>query len=238
MHAPNPLNPEAGYVDVPEDPREVEAALRAGRVTLRLFPYYGWRYGERGRAFTRSDSAWLAWLAGQPQDRVDQQVRWLRHVLASRGMPGRLLEVHLRGLVRQLVRAVPADAERYGRLAVAADGLAAERRQVLAEDAADGVAESLAADAGFPGARLLVGAGRLVADAVADEGLGSERAVGSLLDWLADVPSLQAAPGLRDALPAPLAAALGGPAAATWPALVDGAVAAARAAAVSPARPA
>ena len=31
-------------------------------ITYRIFPYYAWRYGERGQRFTQSDSAWLAHL--------------------------------------------------------------------------------------------------------------------------------------------------------------------------------
>ena len=58
----NPLNPSAGDVPLPEDQREIDAALRAGPITHRIFPYFDWRYGDRGRKFTESDSAWPAWL--------------------------------------------------------------------------------------------------------------------------------------------------------------------------------
>ncbi len=68
----NPLNPAAGGVPVPEDVREVKAALRAGAVSCRVFPYLDWRFGERGEKFTRSDSAWLVWLTRLDQERVDE----------------------------------------------------------------------------------------------------------------------------------------------------------------------
>ena len=35
------------------------------------------RYGERGRQFTRSDSAWIATLAGHPFPVVERQIDWL-----------------------------------------------------------------------------------------------------------------------------------------------------------------
>src|SRR4051812_28593243 len=61
------LNPEAGHHAVTTDPRELRAALRAGEQTQRRFGYYEQRYGERGRAFTRSDSAWIVTVTGEPR---------------------------------------------------------------------------------------------------------------------------------------------------------------------------
>ena len=213
MRDKNPLNPEAGYVQLPEDPAEVAAALRAGRLTQRLYPYYRWRYGERGRAFTRSDSAWLAWLAGHAQPRVDEQVLWLWSVLANRGMPGRLLELHLHVLNRQLSRATPHRAQVHARLLAAAQELTARRVAVLPDAAAEETAAALADAVDLPAGRALHGTGRLIADAVADEAAGADNAVTSLTVWLGDVEALRDAPGLLEALPAPHRQALESPAA-------------------------
>ena len=46
------LNPEAGCHPIPDDLREVRAALRAGELSWQDFPYYEQRYGTRGKAFT------------------------------------------------------------------------------------------------------------------------------------------------------------------------------------------
>ncbi len=81
------LNPAAGSHAIPQDARELQAALRAGERTWRKFPYYEWRYGERGQQFTRSDSGWLVTLSSHESVVVNQQIRWLGRVLASRGMP-------------------------------------------------------------------------------------------------------------------------------------------------------
>lgn len=101
------LNPGAGRHVVAEDPRELRAALRAGVRSWERFPYYERRYGRRGRRFTRSDSAWLVTLASLPQSEVDRQIRWLGQVLAARGMPRWMLELHLEVLHEELVLSVP-----------------------------------------------------------------------------------------------------------------------------------
>ena len=92
---------------MPSDPREIEAAVEAGNVTWERYPYYEWRYGERGRRYTASDSAWLATLSLLDQENVDQQVHWLGRVLAVRGMPRLLLRDHLRTLYQYLCAAAP-----------------------------------------------------------------------------------------------------------------------------------
>src|SRR4051812_16513914 len=99
------LNPEAGNHAVTTDPRELGAAIRVGERTRERFVYYERRYGERGRRFTHSDSAWIVTLAGNPPAVVERQLRWLGSLLAARGMPRWLLEVHLEGLHAQLVTA-------------------------------------------------------------------------------------------------------------------------------------
>src|SRR4051812_34517008 len=85
------LNPRAGHHLVTADPRELAAVERAGERSWSTWTYYARRYGERGRQFTRSDSAWVATLGGQAADLVDQQIRWLGALLAARGMPRLLL---------------------------------------------------------------------------------------------------------------------------------------------------
>ncbi|QDV34791.1 hypothetical protein [Tautonia plasticadhaerens] len=217
----NPLNPEAGYVSIPDDPREVDAALRAGRVTYRIFPYYAWRYGERGERFTRSDSAWLARLRRYEPPHIRNQVTWLASVLSNRGMPSYLLEVHLRVLSKALSRAVPERAGPYEKLVAAADGLREARLSRFGEADFREMPGAFADRLGPVGPRrLLRGAGLLVVAAVADERAGIPGAVGSLLEWLGDAGALRKAPGLVDALGAGGRAALDPGGAARWAASV------------------
>jgi hypothetical protein len=179
------LNPAAGHHAVTADPRELAAAERAGDRSWATWRYYARRYGDRGRQFTRSDSAWLATLPGSPTAAVQRQIRWLGSVLASRGMPRLLLEDHLRLLHHELVTAVPERAAEYGSLLDAADTLRDERLAYMPEAVVE------ACERGFH--ELLessveddLRAGALLAAAVADEQAGLSEAVTSLLDWLAD----------------------------------------------------
>ncbi|MBL0264044.1 MAG: hypothetical protein IPQ05_09235 [Leptospiraceae bacterium] len=101
------INPEAGKHNIPEDKLEIEAAFRAGITTWEEFPYYAWRYGLRGKQYTRSDSVWLVTLCELEEEVVIEQVHWLGRVLASRGMPQWLLAVHLKNLVYELGKVHP-----------------------------------------------------------------------------------------------------------------------------------
>ena len=200
MNLLNPLNPAAGGVPVPEDEREIEAALRAGVISYRIFPYLEWRYGERGEKFTRSDSAWLAWLTRHPPGHVDEQIAWLRNVLSNRGMPSWILEVHLRVLHRHLVRTIPENKQKYASLLSSARmlcqlseaGVSSRREQQL-------MAEFEAALR--PNSNLLLRqAAQLLVAALADEKSGVKNAVDSLTIWLGDVPTLRGSRGLRERL--------------------------------------
>lgn len=180
------LNPEAGDHAVTTDPRELQAALGAGERTQQRFPYYERRYGERGRAFTRSDSAWVVSLAARPDGVVEQQLRWLGGVLSARGMPRWLLETHLETLHAELVVAVPDHRSSYDILLRVAATFREERFSHLDEATTAELAESFHTRLA-PGAdEGLSEAGALMVAAVSDERNGVHGAVGSLMDWLAD----------------------------------------------------
>ncbi len=196
----NSLNPAAGDVPVPEDPRELQAALRAGRISYRLFPYLAWRYGERGTKFTQSDSAWLVWLTRHSQERVDEQIVWLRAVLSNRGMPSWILQVHLRVLYSQLIRTIPENQQKYISLMNSAERL----RHMSAVSIPPRRAKRLVADfieaLGSSSNSVLKGVAQLLVAAVADEKSGVKNAVSSLETWLVDVPGLRDITGLRERL--------------------------------------
>jgi hypothetical protein len=179
------LNPEAGDHAVPDDPREIRAALVAGERTRRRFVYYERRYGERGRRFTHSDSAWIVTLAGRPEI-AERQLRWLGALLAARGMPRWLLEEHLHVLHAELVAAVPERRSAYEDLLRVAASFRAERLGQLDEATSEAVAAAFTRRVGPDAAAELPEAGALLVAAVADEQGGLDHAVDSLLQWLAD----------------------------------------------------
>ncbi len=168
------------------DPREIRAALRAGVRSWERFPYYEWRYGRRGRRFTRSDSAWLVTLARLSQPVVDRQIEWLGQVLAARGMPRWLLEQHLDVLHEELVSAVPEDRDGYWPLLAAAQHLRQQRTTVFNEQVWDDLEGAFDAAVGEEWARRLPGSGGLLVAAVADEVVGVQNAVASLEGWMTE----------------------------------------------------
>jgi hypothetical protein len=190
------VNPDAGGYEITTDATLLRAAVRAAQRSIDAMPYYGARYGARGSRFASSDSAWLVSLAWLGEAGAVRQVEWLARVLAGRGMPSWLLEIHLDELVRE-VRAV-AGADAVGALPAAAAALASARRSHVDDElmrSADEWADEALGDA-LPVPR----AGALMAAAVADARLGVTRDDSALLDWLTDAERLSPADAaaLRD----------------------------------------
>lgn len=175
-------NPDAGQHPLPEDPREIDAVLQATRRCYAEHPYFMARYGERGLAFTNSDGGWLVVLSTAWQSHVHEQVSWLCDLLAARGMPSWLMEVHLMLLHQALRERLPGQALRFARLRRAATRLRQQRCARMAQADFDAIAEHFQAQAGPD----LANAGRLIVAAVCDERGGRDQAVPSLLRWLAD----------------------------------------------------
>ena len=180
------INPSAGSYPVTSDPRELEAARRAGNASVAEFPYYLERFGERGRMFGASDGAWLVSLCGYGAEHVRGQVLWLGTVLASRGMPRWLLERHLVMLHGELVRALPENADRYAVLLDAAAMLRGLRQARLAEEDFRALAEDFASRAEPALVQRMPAMGAILAAAVADEADGVEGAVRSVEEWAGD----------------------------------------------------
>lgn len=182
----NILNPEAGNHVVTSDPREVKACRRAAQRSWAEFPYYGHRYGTRGRQFSLSDSGWLATVCDlAPGDAVGQ-VKWLGGVLSSRGMPQWMLERHLSILHEELSAALPESAGRYAILASCADELRTTREAHFPPARFRALADAFDARVGEPWIRRLRGMGGILVAAVADERSGIEYAVPSLTRWVCD----------------------------------------------------
>lgn len=180
------LNPEAGSHAIANDPREIEAAMRAGERSWRQIPYYEWRYGERGRRFTWSDSSWIVTLTRHSEAVATHQLDWLSRVLASRGMPRWLLEQHLQVLHDELVRAVPENRHQYVLLAHQAARLRDLRQQQIDEPTFQALAAEFQALVGPQWAERFAGTDYLLVSAVADERSGIKLAVTSVEQALAD----------------------------------------------------
>src|SRR5215813_5344472 len=97
------INFEAGEHAMPQNPLDIDLALRAAKVAWEEYPYLKHRYGERGRRFTYSDGCWLVALARAPrQVAVTKSLEWLRTLLAGRGIPTVILESHLQAILRAI----------------------------------------------------------------------------------------------------------------------------------------
>jgi hypothetical protein len=190
------LNRDAGSHPITVDLDELRAALRAAEASWEEFPYYAWRFGERGRHFSWSDSAWLVTLSRQAEPQVWRHVSWLGGLLAGRGMPRLMLERHLRLLHKELVRAKPEPPRAHDVLRRMAERLAEERRRVLDDLTLHTFGEDFDARVGADWSRQLRGTGELLAAAVADECGGLTQAVPSLAAWMGE-PSRFPAPWLH-----------------------------------------
>jgi len=178
------LNPEAGDHPVPDRAEELRAALAAARRCREEFPYFDARYQDRGRAFARSDAAWLATLLDLPASLVFSQVDWLGRILGNRGIPRLCLERQLVDLHEAIGEAWPEGREAARVLRDAAGQLRAERLRLLPEPEWNRLEQRF--DQALEGdlADRFRGTGGLILSAVCDQACGIERAVLSLQPWL------------------------------------------------------
>ena len=180
------LNSEAGNHPVPADAREIQAALKAGEICWNRFPYFEHRYGERGRRYTRSDSAWLVTLSRNEPAEIAKQVHWLGRVLSSRGMPTLLLQTQLEILDEELTAAIPEKKSEYRKLSHAAAELRESRRVHFSDDQVDTIAAEFDRAIGPEWSARFPHTGAMLVCAVADELEGSDLAVESLRPWMTD----------------------------------------------------
>ena len=180
------INPEAGDHPIPDDEREIQAALKASDRTWAEFPYYEHRYGQRGKRFSDSDTCWLATLADLDPDTVQNQITWIGRVLATRGMPRLMLAHTLRNLYEELASAVPDKAPSYEKLLSAADVLEEERKAIIPDTAFRSLSEEFNGTVGHELAHTHRNAVDLLLSAVADERSGIQAALPALRDWMTD----------------------------------------------------
>lgn len=186
MFAAEIINAEAGDHPVPSDPRVLEASLRAADLCWHRFPYLAERYGERGHRFTRSDSAWLATLTCLNLAKINEQVSWLRGVLATRGVPSIMLQAHLETLCDELDAAVPAEHLIHAKLRQVAERLHEARRVHISDCEAERLSDAFDHAVGVGLASRLPRTALLLVSSVADENDGARGATASLGGWLTD----------------------------------------------------
>ena len=179
------VNPHAGLHAVTADAYEVQAARRAAEASLREFPYYVERYGERGRMFGASDGAWLVTLCAGDRDYARRQVLWLGSVLSARGMPRLLLERHLELLHGELLR-LTRDGDRCLPLLDAALLLREMRHDHVPEREFAAAAAGFAHGGDAEWARRLPRMGDILVAAVADRAAGISNAVDAVTAWATD----------------------------------------------------
>jgi heme oxygenase len=177
------LNPEAGSHPIPDDMREVSAALAAGIRCREEFPYFDARYGERGRRYTSSDVAWLATLCQLESDGIVHQVTWLADLLARRGMPRILLERQLELLIEELVIKVPERRTQYEKLWLGVEALRRDRLSHLSEQQFTDLAIEMETRLA-PYNPKVPNLGVLIVSSLADEKCGIQESAASLETWL------------------------------------------------------
>lgn len=168
---------------MPQDPLELDLAMRAAKVAWERYPYLALRYGERGRRFTDSDSCWLVTLARAPNKAaVTKALEWLRTVLASRGIPTVILEFHLLAIADEFAGQTNVQVQFDQFLS----DREAERRELFGAEGwshlIDAFDQRFRTCAGFD----IQSAAELIASAWVDERSGIVRAVPALRDWLTD----------------------------------------------------
>jgi heme oxygenase len=180
------LNPVAGNHKIPNDMREVHAAMRAGERVWQYIPYFELRYGMRGRQFTWSDAGWLVEVAHEDQESYNQQVLWLSRLLSARGMPQWTLECQLMLLHDELVTTIPEKRASYATIMQAAVMLADQRRAHLSDADLLGIDQAFYAQLGPEWHTWFPNCGCLIASAVADEQMGISGSITKLVTWLSD----------------------------------------------------
>jgi len=181
------VNFEAGDHAMPQNPLEIDLALRAARVAWEKYPYLNHRYGERGRRFTSSDSCWLVTLThARGQVGVTKALEWLRTVLASRGIPTVVLEFHLQAIVWAICAEFAGRPEMQIQFDPFLSDRRAERRTLRGAENRPQLIDAF--DARFRACTgfKIESAAELIASAWVDQHCGISNSISSLCDWLTD----------------------------------------------------
>lgn len=180
------INPEAGNHPIPNDEREIQAALNASDRIWAKFPYYELRYGQRGKRFSDSDTCWLVTLTNLDPEIVQKQVEWIGRVLSTRGMPLLMLEHTLRALYEELAMMLPDKAATYQKLLKAAETISDARKKRIPKAVFQSLSGEFDQAVGSEMAEKYQNTEKLLISSVSDERGGIEGAVSALQDWMVD----------------------------------------------------
>ena len=180
------VNFEAGNHSMPQDPLEIDLALRAGKIAWQNYSYLERRFGDRGRRFTSSDSCWLVTLTRMPVETATRSLMWLRTVLASRGIPTVILEAHLLSIMQALAAEFPERIEMRTRVDRFLANLDAERAARGNGEILSRLVEQFDQRFRSCGGPAVAAAAELIASAWIDERAGIAGALAAVRDWFAD----------------------------------------------------
>jgi hypothetical protein len=181
------INFEAGDHAMPQNPLEIDLALRAAKIAWEKYPYLEHRYGERGRRFTNSDGCWLFTLTRAPSGvSVTGVLEWLRTVLASRGIPTVILEFHLQAIQQAIPAEFTEQLEMQSQFDQFLSDRKAERSRLLGDKdrsrLIDAFDQRFQACTGFK----VESAAELIASSWVDEHCGISGSISALRGWFTD----------------------------------------------------
>ena len=163
------VNPEAGNHVMPQDPKEIEVALRASSRVFQRFPYLKERYGERGERFIVSYSCWLVALIPLELKAIQESISWLRTILAKRGLPSLILESLMEDIIQFYLELIPEKKESLDCFLKVSSALKFERYRAVGKESFDQGEEAA-----------------LLASAWADEMAGIHGAFKAVESWFAN----------------------------------------------------
>ena len=182
------INCEAGDHAIPQNPIEIDLALRAGKAAWEKFPYLEQRYGTRGKRFTNSDSCWLVTLTRAPgQDAATKALDWLRTVLATRGIPTVVLEAHLRIIQQAITLEFPEQIKMRAQFDLFLSNREAERRVCFGAEGQSPLIDVFNRRFRACSGLKVKSAAELIASAWMDERSGITGSLSALHDWFTDV---------------------------------------------------
>lgn len=181
------INFEAGDHAIPQEPIEIDLALRAGRAAWDAYPYLEQRYGARGKRFTNSDSCWLVTLAHAPRSEVaTKALDWLRNILAPRGIPTIALETHLRIIQQAIAEEFPERIKMHTQFDPFLSNRRAERRARFGAAESSPLVDIFNRRFQACSGLQVASAAELIASAWIDERCGIAGALSALHVWFAD----------------------------------------------------
>ena len=182
------VNFEAGDHAIPQNPVEIDLALRAAKAAWEKFPYLEQRYGARGKRFTNSDSCWLVTLTRTlSQDVATKALDWLRTVLTTRGIPTVVLEAHLRTIQQAITLEFPEQIKMRAQFDLFLSNREAERRLHFGAEGPSPLIDVFNRRFRACSGLKVESAADLIVSAWMDERSGVAGSLSALHDWFTDV---------------------------------------------------